>query len=216
MADLPVVVCYGDSNTWGADPLDGPRFGRDSRWPGVLATLLEGRARVIEEGLNGRTTLRDDPYSPGRNGLTYLIPCLDTHAPLDVLVIMLGTNDLKTTFGLAASDIAAGAATLVDVALLSGSGPDGGAPKILLVAPPALAPASVTMEVWGFDGAHERNAALPRLYRAAAARAGVAFLDASAIVTADAADGIHLSRDGQRTLGRAVAEAVIALLEVPE
>jgi lysophospholipase L1-like esterase len=212
MTDLPVVLCYGDSNTWGADPNDGPRFGLDSRWPGVLASLLAGEARIIEEGLNGRTTLREDPYSPGRNGLTYLVPCLDTHAPIDVLVIMLGTNDLKVTFGLPASEIAAGAATLVEVALLSGCGPDDGPPKVLLVAPPALAPANDAMEVWGFEGAHERNAALPRLYRAAAARSGVAFLDASSIVTADPADGIHLSADSQRKLGYAVASAVRPLL----
>lgn len=212
MADLPVVLCYGDSNTWGADPHDGPRLGLDARWPGVLATLLAGEARVIEEGLNGRTTMREDPYSPGRNGLTYLVPCLDTHAPIDVLVIMLGTNDLKVTFGLPASEIAAGAATLVDVALLSASGPDDGPPKVLLVAPPALSEPSVSMEVWGFEGAAERNAALPRLYRAAAQRAGVAFLDASAIVAADPADGIHLSAESQRALGRAVAGAVRPLL----
>jgi len=212
MDDLPVVLCYGDSNTHGADPAGGDRFPRSVRWPGLLAGLLDGTARVIEEGLNGRTTLREDPYSPGRNGLAYLVPCLDSHAPVDVLVIMLGTNDLKVTFGLAASDIAAGAATLVDAALLSQSGPSGGAPKVLLVAPPALGATSEVMELWGFDGAHERNIALPRLYRAAALNAGVAFLDASAIVTADPTDGVHLSREGHRALAHAMAGAVRPLL----
>jgi len=212
MADLPVVLCYGDSNTHGADPAGGDRFPRDVRWPGVLAALLDGEARVIEEGLNGRTTLREDPYSPGRSGLAYLVPCLDSHAPVDVLVIMLGTNDLKVTFGLAASDVAAGAATLVDVALRSQCGPSHGAPRVLLVAPPALGAGNVVMELWGFDGAKERNLALPRLYRTAAADAGVAFLDASAIVTADPADGIHLSPEGHRVLAHAVAGAVRPLL----
>jgi lysophospholipase L1-like esterase len=212
MADLPVVLCYGDSNTHGADPAGGGRFARDVRWPGVLASLLEGEARVIEEGLNGRTTVRDDPYSPGRNGLDYLLPCLDTHMPIEVLVIMLGTNDLKVTFGLAPSDIAAGAAALVDAALASACGPDGGPPRILLVAPPALGAPSDVMDLWGFAGAHERNGALPRLYRTAALRSGVAFLDASAIVAADPADGVHLSAESHRTLAHAVAEAVRPLL----
>jgi lysophospholipase L1-like esterase len=212
MANLPVVLCYGDSNTYGADPAGGDRLPYDVRWPGVLAGLLEGEARVIEEGLNGRTTVRDDPYSPGRNGLAYLVPCLDSHAPIDVVVIMLGTNDLKATFGLVASDIAAGAATLVDTVLLAQCGPGTGAPQVLLVAPPALGAPSDVMELWGFAGANERNAALPRLYRAAALRAGVGFLDASAIVIADPADGIHLSAESHRTLAHAVAGAVRPLL----
>jgi lysophospholipase L1-like esterase len=212
MADLPVVLCYGDSNTHGADPVTGGRFPRDVRWPGVLAALLDGEARVIEEGLNGRTTMRDDPYSPGRNGLSYLVPCLDTHRPVDVVVVMLGTNDLKVTFGLTASDIAAGVATLVDAALLSACGPGDGPPRVLLVAPPALGAASDVMELWGFVGAHERNLALPRLYRTAALHAGVAFMDASAIVTADPADGVHLSAESHRTLAHAIAGAVRPLL----
>ncbi len=212
MADLPVVLCYGDSNTHGADPDGGDRFGYGVRWPGVLAALLEGEARVVEEGLNGRTTIREDPYVPGRNGLTYLVPCLATHAPLDVLVIMLGTNDLKVTFGLAASDIAAGAGALVDVALASQCGPGGGVPEVLLVAPPALGAPSEVTELWGFAGANERSAALPRLYRTAAQRRGVAFLDASSLVAADRADGVHLAPDAHRALAHAVADAVRPLL----
>lgn len=212
MADLPVVLCYGDSNTHGADPATGGRFPYDVRWPGVLAALLAGETRVVEEGLNGRTTLRDDPYSPGRNGLSYLAPCLDSHAPIDVVVLMLGTNDLKATFGLAASDIAAGAARLVKAVQSSQAGRGGAAPRVLLVAPPALGAPNEVMELWGFAGANERSAALPRLYRAAALNAGVAFLDASAVVRADPADGVHLSADAHRALAGAVAGAVRPLL----
>ena len=83
---------------------------------------------MIEEGLNGRTTIWDDPYDGGRNGRTYLLPCLRSHAPVDVLVLMLGTNDTKTIFGRSAAEIAAGAGALADVVLTSGTGPDGGAP----------------------------------------------------------------------------------------
>lgn len=212
MVDMPVVVCFGDSNTHGADPATAERFPRDVRWPGVLAGLLDGEARVIEEGLNGRTTMHDDPYSPGRNGLAYLVPCLDSHVPVDVVVIMLGTNDLKATFGLGATDIAAGAATLVDAVMRSQDGPGGRPPKVLLVAPPALGAPNDVMEIWGFAGANERNEALPRLYRAAAMDAGAAFLDASAIVSADPADGIHLSAASHQTLAHAIADAVRPLL----
>src|SRR6188768_466661 len=144
------VVCYGDSNTHGADPITHGRFPRDVRWPGVLASELGDAAAVIEEGLNGRTTLWDDPFMDFRNGKPYLLPCLRSHQPVDVLVLMLGTNDLKTIFGRAAHEIAAGAGALVDIALTSGTGPGGGPPAVLLVAPPRLGDTTDRSEIWGF------------------------------------------------------------------
>jgi lysophospholipase L1-like esterase len=210
---MPVILCYGDSNTHGADPVTGRRLPRDVRWPGVLARELTGSADVIEEGLNGRTTTWDDPFEDGRNGRTYLLPCLRTHAPIDVLVLMLGTNDLKGIFGLTADRIASGAASLVDLALASGTGLAQGAPRVLLVAPPALGDTTDRSELWGFGEARATSAALPRLYRVAAELRDVAFLDASTIVTADPRDGVHLSPEAHGTLGRAVAEVVLRLLE---
>jgi len=100
------VLCYGDSNTWGYDPATRRRFAPDFRWTGVLANRLGPDHLVIEEGLNGRTTRWDDPIEPGRNGLALLRPCLDTHEPLDLVIVMLGTNDLKRRFNVTASDIA--------------------------------------------------------------------------------------------------------------
>jgi lysophospholipase L1-like esterase len=210
--ELPTVVCYGDSNTHGADPVTGARMARSERWPGVLAEALEGAATVIEEGLNGRTTILDDPFEDGRNGLTYLLPCLDSHAPIDLLVIMLGTNDLKSVFRRSAPEIAAGASALVDRALTSGTGPDGGPPAVLLIAPPALGPATERSELWGFGEARATAHELSRLYRVAAAQAGVRYLDAAAIGAGDPADGIHLNVDAHRVLGRAVAAEVRRML----
>jgi lysophospholipase L1-like esterase len=108
------VLCFGDSNTWGYDPASGDRFPPDVRWTGVMARSLGDGYRVIEEGLNGRTTRWDDPIEDGRNGLAYLAPCLESHSPLDMVLIMLGTNDLKRRFNLSASDIAESAGTLTD------------------------------------------------------------------------------------------------------
>ncbi len=187
-------------------------FARDARWPGVLAAELGVAADVVEEGLNGRTTIWDDPYLDGRNGRPYLLPCLRSHAPVDVLVLMLGTNDLKSIFGRTAAEIAAGASALVEQALTSGTGPDGRPPGVLLVAPPPLGGRTATSELWGFGEARARSQQFAALYRTAAELRGVSFLDAGPVATVDPADGVHLTVAGQAALGRAVAEAVRALL----
>lgn len=201
------VVCYGDSNTHGADPHTLQRFPRDVRWTGVLGAQLAGHSVVVEEGLNGRTTVWDDPFGEGRNGRSYLLPCLRSHAPVDLLVLMLGTNDLKSIYGRKPQEIAAGAGTLVDIALASGSGPRGGRPGVLLLAPPRLGEATERAELWGYGEARAKSEELPRLYRLLAELKQVAFLDASAIV-AGAEDGIHLDEAGHGLLGRAVAAGV--------
>jgi lysophospholipase L1-like esterase len=209
---MPVVLCYGDSNTHGFDAASFGRLARDVRWPGVLAATLGDRWQVIEEGLNGRTTTWDDPFSEGRNGRTYLLPCLESHAPVDVVVVMLGTNDTKSILRLSAADIAGGASALVDVALASRCGPDDTAPRVLLVSPPPLGEATDDAELWGFAGQRAKSEDLARLYAVAARQAGVAFLDAGPLAEVDPADGVHLTRAGHRSLGLAVAEAVRELL----
>jgi lysophospholipase L1-like esterase len=209
---VTTVVCYGDSNTHGADPVTQGRYPRDVRWPGVLASELEGLAHVIEEGLGGRTTIWDDPFMDGRNGRTYLLPCLRSHQPIDVLVLMLGTNDLKSIYGRRAHEIAAGAGSLVDLALASGTGPGGRAPQVLLVAPPRLGPATDRWELWGFGSARAVADRLSAMYRTTAEMKGVEFLDAAVLVGGDPADGVHLSAADHGILGRAVGRAVRELL----
>ena len=209
---MATVVCYGDSNTHGSDPVTLARFPRDVRWPGVLAAELGGLAEVIEEGLNGRTTLWNDPFMGGRNGKPYLLPCLRSHAPVDVLVLMLGTNDLKSIFGRHPHEIASAVGALVDLALASGTGPGEGPPAVLLLAPPRLGATTERSELWGFGAARAASDRLPRLYAAVAEMRGVAFLDASALVAGDPADGVHLNAVAHGVLGRAVGQAVRELL----
>ena len=135
---MKVVLCFGDSNTWGLDPASGERFAPDVRWTGVLQRALGPDFRVIEEGLNDRTTNVEDPIYPARNGATQLMPCLDSHRPIDAVVLMLGTNDLKARLARSASDIAESAAQLAGVARRSVTGPGKRSPQVVLVAPPPV------------------------------------------------------------------------------
>src|SRR4051812_38077987 len=107
------ILCFGDSNTHGADPQGGGRFPFDVRWPGRLEQELGSGWRVIEEGLSGRTTVFEDPFIEGRNGRQYLVPCLASHAPIDLLTIMLGTNDLKAVYRADPDMVAYGIVSLV-------------------------------------------------------------------------------------------------------
>lgn len=106
---MKTVLCYGDSNTYGYDPSDGFRYPESVRWTCRLQKLLGDDYRIIEEGCNGRTTVFDDPIESWKNGRDYLKPCLNSHKPIDIVILMLGSNDLKETFHASAKQIAAGA-----------------------------------------------------------------------------------------------------------
>jgi len=160
---MKTIVCYGDSNTWGFNPAAQDRFALEERWTGVLALELGTGYRVIEEGLNGRTTIWDDPIEEGRNGKTYLLPCLWSHQPIDLVTIMLGTNDLKERFAVSAYNIAAGAGVLVNLALKNGAGPNGGASQVLLLAPPVVGQLTDYAEM--FVGAEAKSRKFAEHYR---------------------------------------------------
>jgi lysophospholipase L1-like esterase len=196
------VLCFGDSNTYGSIPgVTGGRFDWEVRWPGVLARELADGWRVVEEGLPGRTTVFDDPISPLRRGADYLPPCLASHAPLDVVVIFLGTNDLKARLSAGPSDIAEGVGVLAQTVRDSRSGPDGTAPRVVVLGLPRLGGALGPE----FDGAAEKAAELPRYLAQRVAALEVELLDLSQLVAYSAVDGFHLDADGHATIGRAVA-----------
>jgi lysophospholipase L1-like esterase len=203
---MPVVVAFGDSNTWGYDPATGGRFPPDVRWTGVMARELGPNFSVIEEGLSGRTTVFDDPIEPRRRGADYLPPCLLSHAPLDLLVIALGCNDLKARFSASPGDSAFGAERLILLARAEPVGPQGASPGILLVAPPPLARLAAFAEM--FEGATEKSRLIGARYREVAERHGVGFVDAGAFIACSPLDGIHYAPDQHAILGRAIAEGV--------
>lgn len=204
------VLCYGDSNTWGYDPATRTRFAPDVRWTGVMARELGSGYRVVEEGLNGRTTRWDDPMEPGRNGLTYLPPCLETHRPLDVVLLMLGTNDLKARFELSASDIAQSAAGLAALAARTGQRADGTSPRVILIAPPAVTTLTDLDEM--FAGAEAKSRLFSRYYRTFAASNRLGFFDAGSVICSSDLDGIHFEAASHRTLGEALAREVRSVI----
>jgi lysophospholipase L1-like esterase len=203
---MKTVLCYGDSNTWGYEPASGDRFSEDVRWTGVLARELGSEFRVIEEGLNARTTVREDPVEEYKNGKDYLRPCLESHRPLDVVIVALGVNDLKARFFASASDAADGAGILVTIAQRSGAGPDGSPPVVLLMAPPPVGRLTELAEM--FAGAEEKSRGFARQYRRVAEKYGCELLDAGEQVRASDLDGIHLEAGEHRKLGEAVAARV--------
>jgi lysophospholipase L1-like esterase len=202
------IVCFGDSNTHGANPTAPDRFQRQQRWPGVLQTELGERWHVVEEGLGGRTTVFEDPFSEGRNGRAYLVPCLESHEPVDLLIIMLGTNDLKAYHRQTPASIASGIKSLVRIARRSETGPDGRAPAILVIAPAPLGPLNDFAGLWGFGEAEVASRELARLYRLVAEEQGVEFLDAGQVASVDRTEGVHLTAASHRALGIAVAARV--------
>ena len=205
------ILCYGDSNTWGYNPATQKRYARDERWPGVLREELGEGYHVIEEGLNGRTTVWDDPLEEYRNGKEYLLPCLRSHKPLDLVVIMLGTNDLKARFSAPACNVAEGAGVLVDIVAKSETGPREEAPQVLLIAPPPFATLSEFAE--DFKGGLEKSRLLSRHFRVIAEERGCALLDAGEVIVSSELDGIHLDRDEQHKLGLAIAARVREIFE---
>lgn len=209
---MKTILCYGDSNTWGFDPSTGGRLVRDQRWPGVLRRMLGEGYEVIEEGLPGRTTVFNDSLEEYRSGKDYLIPCLYSHAPIDLVIIMLGTNDLKKRFALSASDIALGAGVLVNIVQKSNVGPNGRVPKVLLVAPPPIVSIASGPYTEMFEGADITSQKFSTAYRQITDLYQCGFLDAGTIITSSELDGIHFDASAHQKLGERIAENVKLVL----
>ena len=205
---MRTVLCYGDSNTFGSATVARPdgRYAPDERWPGVLRATLAAGWAVIEEGLGGRTTVSDDPveWNPEKNGARYLPPCLHTHKPLDVVAIMLGTNDLKARFNKSPWEVAQGMGVLVDIVKAAGVGPAGGTPAIVVICPPVILD-QLPLHPDLFAGAPAKSREMAKRYKAVAEERGVNFFDAGSVIKSSNVDGFHLDPDAHLVLGRAVA-----------
>lgn len=216
-ADPKTVLCFGDSLTWGFDPRGGAnivRYGFTERWTRRLQVELGPSYYVIEDGLSGRTTVFDDPVIGGMSGLAQLPTALKTHMPLDLVVILLGSNDSKTRFGVNGDEIALSLGRLLDIVSKSNCGPGGKAPQTLVLVPPTMGDLSGSWLEPLFDKVHGR-AALERLrasYPPVAAAFGAHCFDLNPVVGPRTIDGIHFDPDSLQPLAAALAEVIRGLL----
>ena len=216
------ILCFGDSNTWGFTAGTGVRYTEQQRWTGVLQRELGETYTVIEEGLNGRTTVFDNPASPFRNAKDYLVPCLISQKPLDLVVLMLGTNDLRWTD---AYGSASGISHLVKTIQLYSQSKESswifaegeGKARILLVSPILAHP-----DVYEIDPSKiphnyvEESRRFSALYRDVAEQTGCEFLDAAVYAEPDPVDGIHMTVESHHRLGHVIAERIKAYFESAE
>jgi lysophospholipase L1-like esterase len=214
------ILCYGDSNTWGYVPLNPAerlfsikRYPRHVRWTGILQQLLGGDFFIVEEGLNSRTTNLDYQFPPDRNGKNYLPACLYTHAPIDLVILALGGNDLKIYFNRSAKEIRGGLAELVNIIQNSLYGPElQTSPQILIIPPAKLLPIAKQHKdetgVFIFEGAEEKINELEREYADLAKEKNCHFLSVSGVISPSAMDGLHLDAMGHSQLGKVIFEKV--------
>ena len=211
---MPFLLTFGDSNTHGTPPIinrgEYQRFGADIRWPQVCLRALGHGWELAEEGLPGRTAKYEDPVMGAHmNGQDGLKIALQSHGPLDVMTLMLGTNDVKARFGATAAEVTAGIAGLVDLALsLEMQARHGGFKLLLICPPPVLEVGPIAGE---FYGAAARSQHLAPLYRDLATARGIGFLDAGQVIQVSMQDGVHFDAQAHRALGLAVADAVRVL-----
>ena len=198
------LLCYGDSNTHGTLPHSYfdkvERLDWNERWTGVLAHGLGPEWRVIEEGLPGRTTVHDDPIDgPHKNGLRHLRPCLQSQLPVDVVLLMLGTNDLKARFSATPADIASALQVLLEEIKRCNAGPDGTTPKLIVMAPAPIEEVGLIGEI--FAGGAAKSRQLAARYRQVAEAQGAAFVAAGEVIQVSPVDGVHFGADQHRRLG---------------
>jgi len=209
------VLVYGDSLTWGIIPGTRFRLPFDSRWPGVLEAKLNGLGlgvRITEDCLNGRRTVWDDPFKPGRNGLDGLAQRIEMHSPLSLVILMLGTNDFQFCHPYNnAWSAAQGMTALINAIRTAPIEPGMPVPPILVVCPPPLRTPRGTMAE-KFAGGDTRSVGLAAAYREVCSAASCHFFDASAVVSTSDIDGVHLDRDQHLLLGEALAAEVSGVL----
>ena len=208
------ILCFGDSNTWGYSPQDGSRFPPNVRWTGTLQKTLGADYNIIEEGLNGRTTFineEGEDARPFRSGSDVFSMILESHRPLDLVTIMLGTNDLKLEFNLSVEEIAQGVKELCEIVLNSEYLIDN-PPKLLLISPIHIGSTIQPDQEEFFEQAREKSYQFAEHYQRVAEELGIHFLDAAKIVSPSEGEGVHWDADQHIKFGKVLAQKATEIL----
>jgi lysophospholipase L1-like esterase len=209
------ILVYSDSLSWGIIPNTRRRLLFEQRWPGVMEIALcstGSKVRVIEDCLNGRRTVLEDPFKPGRNGLIGLAQRIEINSPLALVILMLGTNDMQSMHEHNAWHASQGILALITAIRTAPIEPGMPVPPVLVVAPPAIQSAKGPMAP-KFVGSEKKCPGLAAAYRTVCEETGCYFFDAGNVITTSALDGVHLDVEQQLTLGKELAKAVKPLLK---
>lgn len=206
---MRTILCYGDSNTYGLKSDLLSRYPREVRWTGKLQRNLGEEYYIIEEGLGGRTTVWDDPVEEYKNGKKYLLPCLDSHKPLDLVILMLGTNDLKSRFGVSPFDIGVSMENLVKAVKKSDAGINFVAPEILLVTPVPIHSVGRTEDLdQMLPDMEKRSRALAFYYEQIAERQKIHYMNPAGLVEINETDGIHYTETGHAQMAKLMEKKI--------
>ncbi len=204
------ILVYGDSLSWGIVPDTRNRLAFEHRWPGSLELALNhagSACRIIENCLNGRRTVWDDPSKAGRNGSETLSQVVELNSPLALVIIALGTNDFQSTHQNSARASALGVGSLIDIVKASPIEPGMPNPNVLILAPPTIVEARGTIAS-KFKAAHERCRGHVEAYRNVSRSKGVHFFDVNAVTSASVVDGVHLDQVQHAVLSAALLPVV--------
>lgn len=207
------ILCFGDSNTYGHNPANKERYDYDVRWTGVLQNILGKDYRIIEEGLGGRTTLFDDNIVPYRNSRNYIEPCIHSHRPLDLIVVCLGTNDLKSRFNTGASDIARAMSEIVKIIKAHDYEPYTSIPKILIMSPIRIGVGIDKLPNPSFNAdAVQKSEELARYYKKLADDTKCYFFDAGSVAKPSEKDHLHIDPEGHSAIAEALSKEIKKIL----
>ena len=212
------ILCFGDSNTWGFVPgafdpetLYMKRYSIRERWPGLLSNILGEDFHIIEEGLNGRTTNVEYPDLSGRSGTSYILPCLYSHSPLDLVILNIGINDTKVIFDRSMMEISKGMAEIIDLIRSTSYGPDmQGQPQILLLSPSALIHEGYVDQnnESAFKGGMEKSLLFNDYYEKLALERDCHYVDLQSVVSYSKIDGLHYDKRGHEVVASSVASKI--------
>lgn len=213
---MKTVLAFGDSLTWGFIPGTRARYPRDVRWPTVLENGLGGKAQVLENALNARTTVHDNPFRHYRSGLDVLPVLLEAHAPLDLVILALGSNDFHSNYGLSPFDVSRGMRRLVQTVKNYITEPDMPEPEVLVVSPPKIIKTDDPYYGSIFGETYKVFHELAPLYATLAKEEGAHFFNAGDIASGTPLDGIHLTAEDTIKIGQALIDPVKSILSLQE